>query len=166
VGNAGNISAYWEGYKEYHRLKMADRLPKMIGFQAAGAAPIVEGHIIEKPDTIATAIRIGNPANWEKSLSARDESGGLIDKVTDEEILEAYQMLAHLDGIFVEPASATSLAGIIKLQKQGFFKKAKEEVLITATLTGHGLKDPDRAIKTVGQPQSIKPKVEEVLKFI
>jgi threonine synthase len=166
VGNAGNISAYWKGYKEYHQLKMADRLPRMMGFQAAGAAPIVEGHVIEKPETIATAIRIGNPANWKISLTARDESNGLIDKVTDEEILEAYQMLSRLDGIFVEPASAASLAGIIKLQKQGFFKDAKDGIIIVATLTGHGLKDPDRAIKTVGEPRTVKPRVEEVLKWI
>lgn len=166
VGNAGNISAYWRGYKDYFEKKLSNQLPRMIGFQAAGSAPIVEGHVIEKPETIATAIRIGNPANWEKALMTVKESNGLIDKVTDDEILEAYQMLARLEGIFVEPASATSLAGILKLNKKGFFKDRKGETVIAATLTGHGLKDPDCAIKTAGQPKVIQPKPDEVLKWI
>ncbi|MBI1871475.1 MAG: threonine synthase [Chlamydiae bacterium] len=167
VGNAGNISAYWQGYSEYFKLKKSDRLPRMMGFQAAGAAPIVEGHVIEKPETIATAIRIGNPANWQKALSTKEESKGLIDKVTDQEILEAYQILAHDEGIFCEPASATSLAGFLKLHHQNFFEdRKKEETLITLTLTGHGLKDPDRAIKTAGEPHVIKPRMEEVIKWM
>lgn len=166
VGNAGNIYAYWKGYQEYFQLKKADRLPKMMGFQAAGAAPIVEDRVVTKPETIATAIRIGNPANWKKALAARDESGGLIDKVSDEEILEAYQILAKRDGIFVEPASATSLAGILKMKKQGCFKDRGGETVIVATLTGQGLKDPERAIKTVGEPKTIKPAVDEVLKWL
>ncbi len=165
VGNAGNISAYWKGYQEYFQIKKAHQLPRMIGFQAAGAAPIVEGHVVEKPETIATAIKIGNPANWKKASEAVKDSNGLVDKVSDEEILKAYQMLARLDGIFVEPASATTLAGIIKLKEKDFFANRKESIIV-ATLTGNGLKDPDRAIKVAGEPKVIKPKIEEVLKFI
>lgn len=166
VGNAGNISAYWNGYKEYFKLKKADRLPKMIGFQAAGAAPIVEGHVIDHPETLASAIRIGNPANWKRALSARDESGGLIDKVSDDEIIQAYSMLAKEEGVFVEPASATSVAGILKLHESGFFSAQPGDMVITATLTGNGLKDPERAIKTAGEPKTIRPKLEDVLKWL
>jgi threonine synthase len=166
VGNAGNISAYWTGYQEYFKLKKADRLPQMMGFQAAGAAPIVENKVIEKPETIATAIKIGNPANWQKAIDARNESKGLIDKVTDDEILKAYKILANMDGIFCEPASAASFAGIIKLKESGFFKNDSQEKLVVATLTGHGLKDPDRAIQVAGQPHIIMPKIEEVLKWL
>lgn len=144
VGNAGNITAYWAGYKAYYEAGLIDRLPVMLGFQAAKSAPIVDGHPIEKPETIATAIRIGNPASWKQAEAARDESGGLIEKVTDEEITEAQLMLAQTEGIFCEPASAASVAGVIKKAKEGFFKEKCEVVCI---LTGHGLKDPDRAIK-------------------
>ncbi|MBI1883324.1 MAG: threonine synthase [Chlamydiae bacterium] len=165
VGNAGNISAYWMGYQEYFKLKKSNRLPKMMGFQAAGAAPIVEGHVIEKPETLATAIKIGNPANWQKAVDTVQASQGKIDKVTDEEILKAYQMLAKMDGIFAEPASAASFAGLIKLNKEGFFKDSGEKMIV-ATLTGHGLKDPDRAMKVAGEPKVIKPRVEEVLKWV
>jgi len=142
VGNAGNITAYWAGYRAYHEAGKIDRLPTMLGFQAAGSAPIVAGHAIEKPETIATAIRIGNPASWKQAEAARDESGGLIETVTDEEITEAQKMLARVEGVFCEPASAASVAGVIKKASQGFFKDDCDVVCI---LTGHGLKDPNRA---------------------
>lgn len=143
VGNARNIVAYWEGFQVYHEAGKSTRLPKMLGFQAAGSAPIVDGHVIEHPETIATAIRIGNPASWKQAESARDTSGGLIDKITDEQILEAYQQVAALEGVFCEPASAAPLAGLKMLADRGFFT---EHAVITATLTGHGLKDPDTAM--------------------
>ncbi|MGB9630112.1 MAG: threonine synthase [Thermodesulfobacteriota bacterium] len=163
VGNAGNITAYWKGYKEYWEKGRIDRLPKMLGFQAEGAAPIVRGKIIKRPETIATAIRIGNPASWRQAVAARDESKGLIDMVSDEEILEAYKMLTEMEGIFCEPASAASLAGVLKLHKKGFFKKGDVLVL---TLTGHGLKDPDIAIRTCEKPISIPPQKEAVLNYL
>ncbi len=163
VGNAGNITAYWKGYKEYWEKGRMDGLPKMLGFQAEGAAPIVKGKVIERPETIATAIRIGNPASWKQAVAARDESGGLIDIVSDEEILEAYRMMASLEGIFCEPASAASLAGVIKLHRKGFFKKGDVAVL---TITGHGLKDPDIAIRVSQKPVSLPPKKERVLKYL
>jgi threonine synthase len=147
VGNAGNITAYWKGYKEYHAAKKADRLPKMFGFQAAGAAPIVDGQPVADPHTVATAIRIGNPASWQAATNALKESNGHIDKVTDEEILAAYKLIARTDGVFVEPASAAALAGLIKCVKA---KRIPSGSVITATMTGHGLKDPDNAIKTAG----------------
>src|SRR5512143_41778 len=153
VGNAGNISAYWKGYKRYKEAGKINSLPVMTGFQAAGAAPIVLGHPVEKPETIATAIRIGNPASWKTAVAARDESGGLIDMVTDEEILEAYRLVAAKEGIFCEPASAASIAGVIKLNNQGYYKGSAR---IVCTLTGHGLKDPDTAIKVSRKPVSIK----------
>ncbi|MDP9750262.1 MULTISPECIES: threonine synthase [Thermoanaerobacter] len=163
VGNAGNITAYWMGFKEYYNAKKIMRLPKMLGFQAAGAAPIVENRVIENPETIATAIRIGNPASWRKAVAARDESGGLIDKVTDEEILEAYNLLAKKEGIFAEPASAASIAGVIKKYKEGFFKEGESVVCV---LTGNGLKDPDTAVKLGGEIKTIEANLktlEEVL---
>lgn len=163
VGNAGNITAYWKGYKEYHAAGKTKKLPKMLGFQAAGAAPIVEGHPVANPHTIATAIRIGNPASWKYAECARDESGGLIDKVTDEEILEAYHMLARLEGVFVEPASAASIAGLRKLTAAGFFK---EPATVVAVLTGHGLKDPDRAIKSIAAPPSVPADLSAVVKAL
>jgi len=169
VGNAGNITAYWKGYKEYKNNKKIDKLPKMLGFQAAGAAPIVEKRIIEHPETLATAIRIGNPASWKKAEIARDESGGLIDKVTDEEILEAYKILALKTGIFAEPASAASIAGLIKLSKSDYFKKeAKKDkkIKIVCTLTGCGLKDPDRAIKSIKRPKVVKADKKSVLEVM
>lgn len=143
VGNAGNITAYWAGYKAYKEAGVTDRLPVMLGFQAAKSAPIVEGRPIESPETIATAIRIGNPASWKQAEAARDESGGVIEKVTDEEITEAQKLLAATEGVFCEPASAASVAGVIKKAKAGFFNEKCEVVCI---LTGHGLKDPKRAI--------------------
>ena len=170
VGNAGNITAYWKGYQEYFHKGKIKRLPKMLGFQASGAAPIVEKKIIENPETMATAIRIGNPASWKKAEAARDESGGLIDKVTDEEILEAYKLLAEFEGIFVEPASAASLAGVIKLQKTQFFRQAALSLgripTVVCILTGHGLKDPDRAIQTVKEPKLVSARVEAVVEKI
>ncbi|RJQ55781.1 MAG: threonine synthase [Nitrospiraceae bacterium] len=153
VGNAGNITAYWKGYKEYRSAGKISSLPKMIGFQAAGAAPIVLGHPVTKPETVATAIRIGNPASWKSAEAARDESGGRIDSVTDDEILEAYKFIASREGIFCEPASAASLAGVIKLSKQDYFRKGDT---IVCTLTGHGLKDPDNALKISAKPIKIK----------
>jgi len=163
VGNAGNITAYWKGYKEYWEKGSAESLPKMLGFQAEGAAPIVRGKVIEHPETVATAIRIGNPASWKQAEAARDESGGLIDMVSDDEILEAYRMMANLEGIFCEPASAASLAGVMKLGRKGFFKKGDVLVL---TLTGHGLKDPDIAIRVSQKPVSLPPKKEKVLEYL
>ncbi len=152
VGNAGNISAYWAGFKDYHAQDKIKKLPTMLGFQAAGAAPIVEGHPIKDPETVATAIRIGNPASWEKAVAARDESGGVIEKVSDEEILAAQRLLASSEGVFAEPASAASLAGVIKKAQEGFFKAGDKVVCV---LTGNGLKDPsivqpEEALKVYG----------------
>lgn len=163
VGNAGNITAYWKGYREYKELGISKSLPKMIGFQAEGAAPIVRGHRIEKPETIATAIRIGNPASWKGAEAARDESGGAIDMVSDEEILTAYRMVAALEGVFCEPASAASIAGVIKLNSRGVFKEGDS---IVCTLTGHGLKDPDNAIKVSEQPVTVEAEMGAVLKVL
>lgn len=165
VGNAGNITAYWKGYKEYRSAGLTKKLPKMLGFQAEGAAPIVRGHPVKKPETIATAIRIGNPASWKQAEEARDESQGLIDMVSDDEILDAYKMLAAHDGVFVEPASAASIAGLVKLNNNGYFKKSAP-AKITCILTGHGLKDPDRAIKSVKEPKLIQPEIKALLQEI
>ncbi len=144
VGNAGNITAYWKGFKEYQAAGKATRKPKMYGFQAEGAAPIVRGHAIEKPETVATAIRIGNPASWQKAVAARDESGGIIDMVSDDEILDAQRIMAVEAGVFGEPASAASLAGLIKLTGQG--KKYPDKVIV-CVVTGTGLKDTETALK-------------------
>jgi threonine synthase len=144
VGNAGNITAYWKGFVEYYQAGKAKRKPKMMGFQAEGAAPIVRGHIVDKPETIATAIRIGNPASWQKAVAARDESGGAIDMVTDKEILAAQRLMATGEGIFGEPASAASVAGLLKLSAEGMDLNGKKVVCI---ITGTGLKDADVAIK-------------------
>lgn len=161
VGNAGNITAYWMGYKEYQSRGLIENLPVMLGFQAAKAAPIVKGHPIKNPKTIATAIKIGNPASWEKAEEARDESGGLIGVVTDKEILAAYKLLASKEGLFVEPASAASVAGVIKLARKRCFKSKKGSIV--CILTGHGLKDPDRAIKSIKKPRVVKADVKAVL---
>ncbi len=163
VGNAGNISAYWKGYKEYRQKGKISTLPKMLGFQAAGAAPIVLGHPVEKPETVATAIRIGNPASWKTAVEARDESGGTIDMVTDEEILNAYKMIASYEGIFCEPASAASVAGVIKLYRQGYFKKGST---VVCTLTGNGLKDPDAVFKVADSPHILPADLDEVRRFV
>ena len=159
VGNAGNITAYWKGYKEYYSVKKIKTLPRMLGFQAAGAAPIVLGHPVEKPETIATAIRIGNPASWKGAVNARDESGGMIEAVTDDEILEAYKLIAAKEGIFCEPASAASVAGVIKLARQGFFKGGES---VVCTLTGNGLKDPDNALRVSKKPIKIKAAISDL----
>jgi threonine synthase len=164
VGNAGNITAYWKGFKEYYSVKKSDRLPKMCGWQAAGAAPIVDGHPIENPSTVATAIRIGNPASWQPAVTAAKESQGFIDKVTDDEILAAYKLIARTDGVFVEPACAAPLAGLIRSVKAG---KIPAGSVITATMTGHGLKDPDNAIKSAGfEPTVVPPTKEAVMRVI
>lgn len=160
VGNARNIVAYWQGYTEYYQHGKTTRLPKMLGFQAAGSAPLVENRIIEHPETIATAIRIGNPASWKEAIAARDESGGLIDKVTDEEILEAYRMVASLEGVFAEPASVAPIAGLRKLAQRGYFP---EPAVVVVTLTGHGLKDPDTAIEAARVvPVHVPPEMDAV----
>jgi threonine synthase len=168
VGNAGNISAYWKGYKEYRANGMSKNLPKMVGFQAAGSAPIVLGHPVEKPQTIATAIRIGNPASWKTAEAARDESGGLIGMVTDEQILDAYKMVAATEGVFCEPASAASIAGVIKLAENGYFDAPEpivgDKLRVVCILTGHGLKDPDNAIKSAVEPVTVDPDESAVLK--
>ena len=144
VGNAGNITAYWKGFVEYHQAGRAGNKPKMMGFQAEGAAPIVRNHVIEEPETVATAIRIGNPASWRQAVAARDESGGIIDMVSDEQIMAAYRLLATKGGIFGEPASAASLAGLIKLSQKGMDFSQKKVVCV---VTGTGLKDTDTAMK-------------------
>ena len=163
VGNAGNITAYWKGYKEYHACGKSGKLPKMMGWQAEGAAPIVRGKPVEKPQTIATAIKIGNPASWKYAEAARDESGGLIDMISDEEILEAYSLLASQEGIFVEPASAASLAGVIKFNDREGFKGGET---IVCTLTGHGLKDPDRAVQYASPPIKVRADIDEVMSIL
>jgi threonine synthase len=143
VGNAGNITAYWRGYTQYHQAGRATRTPRMWGFQAAGAAPLVLGHPVLDPETVATAIRIGNPASADQAIAARDESGGLIDLVTDEQILAAQSFLAAREGIFVEPASAAGVAGLLKKRRTGELEAGLQ---ITVTVTGHGLKDIDAAL--------------------
>ncbi|MES2307263.1 MAG: threonine synthase [Verrucomicrobiota bacterium] len=164
VGNAGNITAYWRGYQEYFKDKISTRTPHMFGYQAAGAAPIVDNRIIENPETVATAIRIGNPASWDGAKKAAAESKGQIDKVTDEEILNGYRLLAKSEGIFAEPASAASAAGIIKAHREG---KIPAGSVITATLTGHGLKDPDTAINVSSNTVTVVPSnLESILKAL
>ena len=158
VGNAGNITAYWKGYVEYGKGR-----PKMVGFQADGAAPIVRGHPVEKPETVASAIRIGNPASWKAAVAARDDSGGLIDIVTDAEILEAYRVVASREGVFVEPASAAGIAGLRKYAAKGYFAKG---TTIAVTLTGHGLKDPDTAITNAPAPTSCAASFDAVMKIV
>jgi len=164
VGNAGNITAYWKGFTEYNRAGKASHTPRMMGFQAAGAAPIVLDKVVKQPKTIATAIRIGNPASWRKAVAARDESGGIIDRVTDEEIINAYRLMAIKEGIFGEPASAASLAGLIKLSKRENFSGKR----IVCVVTGTGLKDPGAPVKYSRAPIELPAElaaVEEVLKF-
>lgn len=162
VGNAGNITAYWKGYVEW-KAKHGTSLPKMLGFQAEGAAPIVRGKIVEHPETLATAIRIGNPASWKQAAQARDESGGQIDIVTDEEILSAQRLTASTEGIFCEPASASSVAGLRILVRKGYFT---EKDTVVCTLTGNGLKDPDTASRDIAPPLSTEPVFSEVLKLM
>ena len=168
VGNAGNITAYWKGYKEYHAEGRIASLPKMLGFQAAGSAPLVLGHGVDKPETVATAIRIGHPARGDEALAARDESGGLIDSVTDDEILIAQKQTAALSGVFGEPASAAPLAGLKKLSDAGYFRQAREELgrkpIVVSVVTGHGLKDPNTAIQIGGEPIVCPANNEAVLR--
>lgn len=162
VGNAGNITAYWKGYKEYFEDKKCSKLPKMMGIQAAGAAPIVLGHKVDNPETIATAIRIGNPASWKKAEAARDESLGTIDMVTDEEILNAYRLLTREEGVFAEPGSCASVAGLIKLKDN-----VKEGSTVVCILTGNGLKDPTTAIDhSKAQVHKTTSKIEDIIKII
>jgi threonine synthase len=164
VGNAGNITAYWKGFVEYNRAGKASHTPRMMGFQAAGAAPIVLDKVVKQPKTIATAIRIGNPASWRKAVAARDESGGIIDRVTDEEIINAYRLMAIREGIFGEPASGASLAGLIKLSKKEKFSGKR----IVCIVTGTGLKDPGVPARYSRAPIELPAElsaVEEALKF-
>ena len=163
VGNAGNITAYWAGYKAYREAGKAARLPKMLGWQAEGAAPIVRGAPVRKPETVATAIRIGNPASWKQAEAARDESGGMIRMVSDAEILEAYKLVAEKEGIFCEPASAASVAGVVRLGRESFFAKGDR---VVCTLTGHGLKDPDNAIAQSEEPVTILPEMPQVIRVL
>jgi len=163
VGNAGNITAYWMGYSEYYKKGKISSLPKMMGFQAAGAAPIVYGRVIENPTTIATAIRIGNPASWKMAVNAATESRGEINMVTDEEIIEAYKLVAATEGIFCEAASAASIAGVIKKNKEGLFNEGDT---VVCTLTGHGLKDTEMAINFSKRPVTVKADKTEVLKVL
>ncbi|HEX78677.1 MAG TPA: threonine synthase [Dehalococcoidia bacterium] len=144
VGNAGNITAYWRGFVEYYSIGRAKHKPKMMGFQAEGAAPIVRDCVVEKPETVATAIRIGNPASWQKAVAARDQSGGIIDMVSDEEILAAQKLLAVQEGVFGEPASAASVAGLLKVSAKGMDLSGK---MVVCVITGTGLKDADIAVK-------------------
>ncbi|REI31941.1 threonine synthase [Staphylococcus felis] len=163
VGNAGNITAYWKGFEEYHEQHQSG-LPQMFGFQAEGASPIVQNKIVKNPETIATAIRIGNPASWTKAVNAIEASKGLIDAVSDEEILEAYQLMTSNEGIFSEPASNASIAGLIKLHKSGQLKQGQKVVVV---LTGNGLKDPDTAISILKNPiQALPNNKESIIKYI
>ncbi|MCT7960089.1 threonine synthase [Laspinema sp. D1] len=163
VGNAGNISAYWMGFCQYHQAGKCDRLPQMMGFQAAGAAPLVNGQPVANPETLATAIRIGNPASWDKAIAAQESSGGSFNAVTDDEILDAYRLLASQEGVFCEPASAASVAGLLKVKDQ-----VPTGATVVCVLTGNGLKDPDTAIKHSNNPfkQGIEPEIEAVAKVM
>jgi len=163
VGNAGNITAYWKGYNEYFKDGISKQLPQMWGFQAAGSAPIVIGEVVKNPETIATAIRIGNPASWQQAVDARDSSGGLIDSVTDEEILAAYRLVAAKEGIFVEPSSAAGIAGLIKKQAQGKLPKEKRIVI---TVTGNGLKDVGWILDNAQAPTVIPADVKRAAEVI
>src|SRR5689334_3114565 len=157
VGNAGNITAYWKGYSEYHRDGLSDRLPRMLGTQAAGAAPLVEGAPVKNPETIATAIRIGAPASWNQAVEAQQQSGGKFLAATDDEILAAYHLIARSEGVFVEPASAASVAGLLKSVEDGWVAKGST---VVCTVTGNGLKDPDTAL--AGMPQVTPVPVDPV----
>lgn len=164
VGNAGNITAYWKGFKEYFDKGLSPNKPKMYGFEAEGSAAIVKGERIYKPETIATAIRIGNPASWDYAVAARDESGGLIDFVTDEEIIAAYKLMASTEGVLAEPASAASVAGLIKAHSLG---KIEANSTIVCVLTGNGLKDPDSAIKYSDcEVKKTSSKIEDIVKVL
>lgn len=164
VGNAGNITAYWKGYNEYHKLGKIKELPKMMGYEAEGSAAIVRNERIMNPETLATAIRIGNPASWDKAVAARDESNGTIGCVSDEKIVEAYKLIASCEGVFAEPASAASVAGLIQAHEKGLVKEGSD---IVCVLTGNGLKDPDNAIKFANaEVQKSSAEYKDVLKLI
>jgi threonine synthase len=163
VGNGGNITAYWKGYQEYLKAGQISSLPKMMGWQAEGAAPIVLGRVVERPETIATAIRIGNPASWNGAVAASAESGGQIDMVSDNEIIDAYRLLASTEGVFCELASASSVAGLIKYCRSNRLPK---DAVVVCVLTGHGLKEPDAAIRLSQQPVTVKADPEAVLKLL
>lgn len=163
VGNAANIAAYWKGYQEYASEKRSTTIPRMWGFQASGAAPIVHNRVFDKPETLATAIRIGNPASWKLATSAMEQSQGRCDEVTDDEIIAAYQFLATREGVFAEPSSAASVAGLIKSAEKGLVPKG---VRIVCTLTGHGLKDPDTATKIHVIPAPVAPDIAAVVRAI
>ncbi len=176
VGNAGNITAYWRGFVEYYQAERATKKPRMMGWQAAGAAPIVRGEPVADPQTVASAIRIGNPASWKFASAARDESGGAIDAVTDDEILEAYRLLAQEEGIFGEPASAASLAGLLKYSREGSRREvpsgasdrggeagpALRDATVVCVITGHGLKDPDTALSIKAEMTEVPPDLEAI----
>ena len=170
VGNAGNITAHWKGYQEYLRWGRIRAVPRMLGFQAAGAAPIVRGKVVKRPKTIATAIRIGNPASWEGAVNARDESHGAIEAVSDQQILEAYHLLAQEEGVFVEPASAASVAGLLAHVKAGGFKRQRGQraraLSIVCILTGHGLKDPEQAIQRIRKARQLPPSLSAIAKAL
>jgi threonine synthase len=163
VGNAGNIAAYWLGYTEYLADGRATKAPRMLGYQAAGAAPLVTGRPVASPETVATAIRIGSPASWQLAEEARDSSGGLIDSVTDEQILAAYHLLAEREGVFGEPASAAGVAGLLKARERG---QVAAGSVVACTITGHGLKDPDIAVAGAGPPATIGIDVEAAAKAL
>jgi threonine synthase len=160
VGNAGNITAYWRGYCEYARDRVVSKRPRMLGWQAAGSAPLVHGEPVPYPETIATAIRIGNPASWDSAIAARDESDGHIGAVTDVQILEAYRMLASQEGVFVEPASAAAVAGLLQGAAAGLVERGET---IVCTVTGHGLKDPNRAIAQIEARPAVEASVDVVV---
>jgi threonine synthase len=161
VGNAGNITAYWRGYVAYEQAGMVEGRPRMLGVQAAGAAPIVLGRPVERPETVATAIRIGNPASWQGALAARDESGGAIISVTDDELLDAWRRLAVEEGVFCEPASAAGVAGLLTLARGGGLPPGAARVV--CTLTGHGLKDPDLAVARAARPARTVPATQQAI---
>jgi threonine synthase len=163
VGNAGNITAYWRGYSEYASDGIATRSPRMLGWQASGAAPLVHGEPVPHPETIATAIRIGNPASWAAAIAARDESGGHIGAVTDTQILDAYKLLAATEGVFVEPASAASVAGLLRAADDGLVERGER---VVCTVTGHGLKDPNRAIAEVDAGATVDATADAVLEAL
>jgi threonine synthase len=163
VGNAGNITAYWLGFCRYHAAGRASRRPRMFGFQAEGSAPIVRGEPVAHPETVATAIRIGNPASWRGAVSARDESGGLIECVSDEQIVAAWRDLARLEGVFCEPASAAGIAGLQMLVAQG---RAERDARYVAVLTGHGLKDPGLAVEQFAVPQPVPAEIGAIVKWL
>jgi threonine synthase len=158
VGNAGNITAYWKGFTEWREAGYADYTPRMLGFQAEGASPLVAGHVFENPETVASAIRIGSPASKEGALAAARESGGRIESVTDDEILDAQGLLAREEGVFCEPASAAGIAGLLKLAREG----RSPEGTVVSVLTGHGLKDPDAVLRRVELPEPLPATFEAI----